>query len=225
MAETVKDFEFYVGGIEDAILQLLKNEMRGDGVKTFATYSGELSEPDQLKKALGELIITFPLVMVSYADGEDKQNPVTSPVGGEPIHFKHNCTFVVICASSDARGELAQRRGKLSGTKKIGCYKMLSKVRDILSGLQIETIAENADGEDEEVLLTYAPLVPEGNEFIARLPNITAYAVPFNTYFKWSSKDRSANDGSAVEQVVLDVTSLNTSGLRDENKPGVRITT
>lgn len=225
MAETVKDFEFYVGGIEDAILQLLENEMRFLGVKTFATYSGELSEPERMKAALGELSPTFPLVMVSYADGEDKQTPVTSPVGGEPIHFKHLCTFVVICASADARGELAQRRGKLVGSKKIGVYGMLAKVREILSGLQIKTIAENAEGEEVEVLLTYAPLVPTANEFIARLKGITAYAVPFETYFKWSSKDRSANDGSAVEQVVLDVTSLNTSGLRDENKPGVRITT
>ena len=49
--------------------------------------------------------------------------------------------------------------------------------------------------------------MPTANEFIARLPNITAYAVPFDTYFKWSSKDRSG-DGTAVTQLVLGVESL-----------------
>lgn len=225
-----KDFEFYVGGIEDAILQMLENEMKPMGVKTFATYSGELSDTSRMKEALGALSPQFPLVMVSYADGVDKQDPVTSPTYGEPIHFRHDCTFIVICASSDARGEHARRRGQLIGQKKIGCYAMLATVRKILSGLQINgcfvTGEKDASGEDviEEVLLTYAPLIPQSNEFIARIPNVTAYAVPFNTYFRWASEDRSPAETN-VEKIVLDVRSLNTASGQDLNKPGVEILT
>lgn len=214
-----RDFEFYVGGIEDAILQLLENEMKPLGVKTFATYSGELSDPAKVKEAIGALSPKFPLVLVSYGDGEDKQIPVVSPVLGEPIPFRHDCSFIVICASADARGDSARRRGQLVGNKRIGCYKMLSKVRETLSGLQIKAVCEG-----EEVLLTYAPLMPTANEYIARLPDITAYAVPFATYFKWLSKDRS-EAGIAVEEFVLDVESLNTSGDQNNNLPGVKTLT
>lgn len=214
-----KDFEFYVGSIEDAILELLENEMKPLGVKTFATYSGELSDPAKVKEAIGALSPKFPLVLVSYADGVDKQDPGLSPVFGESRVFRHDCTFVVICASADARGDFAQRRGKLVGSKKIGCYSMLSKVREVLTDLQIEAVC---NGEKE--LLTYAPLVPAGNEFIARLPQITAYAVPFDTYFRWQSKDR-REAGTAVEEFILEVESLNTSSGQDKNKPGVNIKT
>lgn len=208
------DFEFYVGGIEDAILQLLTTEMKPLGVKEFATYSGEL-DSENLKRAMAELSPRFPLIMVSYADGEDKQIPPVSPVFGEPIHFRHDCSFVVICASADARGTNAQRRGALTGNKKLGVYQMISKVRELLSGLQIKATVE-----ETEELLTYEPLMPTANEFIARLPNITAYAVPFETYFKWSSIDRT-QEGSAVSNLILDVESLNTPGQSVKNLPGV----
>lgn len=213
----MKDFEFYVGGIEDAILQLLEAEMKPLGVKTFATYSGELSDPAKVKEAIGSLSPKFPLVLVSYADGVDKPVPKLAPVFGEPLVFAHECTFVVICASADARGERAQRRGQLVGNKRIGCYGMLSKAREILSGLQINALVEG-----EDVLLTHSPLLPEANEFIARLPGITAYAVPFGTYFKWLSKDRT-EPGTDVETIVLDVDALNAFGKENQNKPGVEI--
>lgn len=211
------DFEFYVGGIEDAILQLLEAEMKPLGVKEFAVYSGEL-DSENLKRSLSELAPRFPLVLVSYADGEDKQLPPVSPVFGESIHFRHDCNFTVVCATNDARGTAAQRRGALTGTKKLGVYKMLAKVREILSGLQISIVPE---GETETILLTYSPLVPLANEFIARLPQITAYAVPFETYFKWSTKDRSTA-GTPVSAVVLGVGSRNAPNRPDGNVPGIR---
>lgn len=214
-----KDFEFYVGGIEDAILELLEVEMKPLGVKTFATYSGELSDPAKVKEAIGSLSPKFPLVLVSYADGVDKQDPPVRPVLGEPLPMRHDCEFVVICASADSRGDLARRRGQLVGSKKIGCYGMLSAVREVLSGLQIETVIEG-----ESILLTYSPLMPQANEYIARLPQITAYAVPFKTYFKWQTKDRS-EAGKQVETIVLDVESLNSSGSGNTNLPGVKILT
>ncbi len=97
-----KDFEFYVGGIEDTILTLLETEMKPLGVKTFASYSGEL-DSENLKQALGALTPKFPLVMVSYADGRDTQDPKTPAILGRSLHYRHDCSFAVICASSDAR--------------------------------------------------------------------------------------------------------------------------
>jgi len=212
-----QDFEFYVGGIEDAILQILENQMKPLGVKEFATYSGEL-DSENLRQAISSLTPRFPLVMVSYAQGEDTKMPVTSPVLGSPLHFRHDCTFVVVCASADARGDLAQRRGKLVGDKKLGCYTMLSKVREILTGVRFKKTVD-----DEEILLTNLPLMPEANEFIARLPRITAYAVPFQTFFNWSSQDRS-EAGTAVTEFSVGVESLNTHGDMN-NLPGVKIKT
>jgi phage gp37-like protein len=212
------DFEFYAGGIEDAILTVLQTEMKPLGVREFAAYSGEL-DSEQLKKAIGTLTPRFPLIMVAYSRGEDTRMPVTSPVLGSPIPFRHDCEFLVVCASADARGDEAQRRGKLVGNKKLGCYQMISKVREILTGLQFSTVVEN-----EPVLLTHQPLMPLSNEFIARLPNITAYAVPFETYFNWSSKDRSRT-GTQVTQVIPGVDSLNAPSGQNNNLPGVEFLT
>lgn len=209
-----QDFEFFVGGIEDAILTLLETELKPLGVKEFATYSGEL-DSENLRQAIGALSPRFPLVMVSYAQGVDTQMPITSPVLGKPIHFRHDCNFMVVCASADARGDLAQRRGKLVGSKKLGCYTMLSKVREVLTGIRFKKVDAG-----ENVLLTYQPLVPEANEFIARLPQITAYAIPFQTYFKWSSMDRSIS-GTEVSELILEVDKNETKVLPDE-RPGVK---
>lgn len=209
-----KDLEFYLGGIEDAIIELLENQMASLGVKSFATYSGEL-DTENVKRAIGELSRSFPLVMVSYADGEDTRLSPVPMIFGEPIHFRHDCTFVVICASDDARGTNAQRRGAQVGNKKLGIYSMLSKVRELLTGLEIKKQHEN-----EQVLLTLNPLIPTSNEFIARLPGLTAYAVPFDTYFKWSSVDRT-QEATEVSEVVLGVESLNAPRFPTPNKPGV----
>lgn len=191
------DFEQIVGGIEDAILQVLANQM--EGVKHFDTYSGEL-DSDNLKRALGQLSSSFPLVLVSYTDGKDTEDPKVSAVGNRPLHYRQDCSFAVICVSTDARGEKTRRRGKT------GVYKMLAQVRDILSGLRFKAEFENEDDEKEEFLLTNQPLKPNGIECIARLPNITAYATFFDTYFRFSTKNRSV-PGTAVETIELDLKS------------------
>ena len=213
----MKDFNFYVGGIEDAMLALLEKELKPLGVKTFATYSGEM-DADNLKKALSELSSSFPLVMVSYTDGKDVQLPRQAGVLGKARQFQHECSFAVICAADDSRGENARRRGALVGSKKIGVYQMLSKAREILIDLRLKI---NVEGEDEPVLLTYQPLMPSGTEFIARLKEVTAYAQIFDTYFKFQSLDRS-EAGIPVSEFVLDVESLNDATL-PANKPGVEI--
>lgn len=209
-----RDFEFYVGNIEDAILTALEAELKPLGVKTFAAYSGEL-DSENLKKAIATLIPKFPLVLVSYTDGEDKQDAKTAPVLGRPLHFRHECSFAVICASNDARGETARRRGKLTLTKKIGVYTMLSKVRKVLGGMRFSIMDD-----DEKVTLTESPLMPNGIEYIARVPQITAYATVFETYFRYSTVDRQSA-GTDVSELVLGVESRNAPSDTKPNVPGV----
>ncbi len=190
------NFDFHIGGIEDALLELLEEEMEPMGVKTFASYSGEL-DSDNLKRALGALTPQFPLVMVSYADGKDIQDPRTPKVLGKSLHFRHECAFAVICASNDARGESARRRGARVRNRKIGTYAMISKVREILGGLKL-----NAMIDGDIVDLAIDPLMPSGVEYIARIPNVTAYAVTFDTYFRFETADRS-KPGRAVSEFTI----------------------
>ena len=215
----MKDFEFYVSNIEDSILALLEQQMKPLGVKYFELYSGDLGDPDTLKKALGTMTIKFPLVMVSYTDGTDSLLPKTSPVLGRARTFQHNCSFVVICASNDARGENARRRGKPIGGMTIGTYKMVSKVLELLSDLRLKVIVGEG-AEAEEVLLTTEVLTPQANEYLTRMSNITAYAVIFDTAFKYSTLDRS-QAGTPVSEFILDVESRNTPSETNDNFPGV----
>lgn len=211
-----KDFEFYVGGIEDTILTLLETEMKPLGVKTFASYSGEL-DSENLKQALGALTPKFPLVMVSYADGRDTQDPKTPAIFGRSLHYRHDCSFAVICASSDARGETARRRGQLNKGKRIGTYQMLAAVREILSGLNLIIDIDN-----EKTDLTNQPLLPIGIEYIARIPNVTAYAAIFDTYFRYSTPDRT-QAGIDVTEFTLNVESLNDTEIEELQLPGVEV--
>lgn len=210
----MRDFEFYVGNIEDGILQLLEAQLKPLGVKTFVTYSGEL-DTETLKKAISTLTPKFPLIMVSYTDGDDVQDPKTAPILNKPMHYRHDCSFAVICASNDARGENARRRGKETLGRKIGVYTMLSKVRDTLSGLRLAKM----DG-DEKVTLTHSPFKPSGIQYIARVPSITAYATVFDTYFRFSTLDRQET-GEQVSELVLGVESRNAPSDAKTNVPGV----
>jgi Domain of unknown function (DUF1834) len=208
-----KDFEFYVGGIEDAVLDLLEEKLKEFGVKTFAYYSGEL-DSDNLKTALSTLTATFPLVMVSYTQGTDIEDPKTSAVSGNPIYFRHDCSFVVMCLSNDARGETARRRGKKTGNKTIGAYKMISKARKELGGVRFIT---NIDG--EKITLN-TPLIYADIEYIGKLPNITAYATHFETSFRFSTEDRTV-ETRLVDSLTLEVEKLNDNGNLPDNTPGV----
>lgn len=209
-----KDFEFYVGNIEDGILAALEAQLRPIGVKTFITYSGEL-DTETLKKAISSLTPKFPLVMVSYTDGDDVQDPKTAPILNKPMHFRHDCSFAVICASADARGENARRRGKETLGRKIGVYTMLSKVREVLSGLRLSLIDD-----DEKVTLTHSPFKPSGVQYIARIPSITAYASVFDTNFRYSTIDRQ-EAGINVSELVLGVESRNAPNNTTPTNPGV----
>jgi phage gp37-like protein len=176
------EFDYVVGGIEDGMIQVLKDAIvlpvDGGYVKTISTYAGELDK-DTLRAALAELVGSLPLILVCYSDGEDKALPATPPVAGEPFVVTHECSFSVICCSDDARGEKTRRRGAA------GVYKMLADARRLLSGLRFTKMEGGV-----KVLLNSLPMTPAGVDYIARLPDLTAYAQHFDTTFSYETQDR-----------------------------------
>jgi phage gp37-like protein len=203
-------FEFFVGGIEDGIIELLTSllSVKADPpgyLKNIASYGGELDE-STLKKFVEQLAPRFPLMLVCYGDGDDRLLPATSPALDAPRIWQHNCTFTVIACSDDARGDSAQRRGTEA---KPGVYKMIEDARELLAGRRFRRAIGN-----EQVLLTLEPLRPAGVEYLARLPQLTAYAQHFDTYFKWTEPDRRAAP-RPVDDLIFDVTPLNA-----ETEPG-----
>lgn len=213
-----QDFEFYAGGIEDGIITALKNTMTTMGVKTFATYSGDM-DTENLKKQLASFTAAFPRVMVSYATGVDIPDPPTPRVGGRPTQLRHECNFAVIVATNDARGETARRRG---APNTLGAYAMIAKVRETLSGLTIRKVVNEGEENEETVTLTISPLMPMSNQYIMRIPNVTAYAIIFGTYWRWKTVDRTT-EGLPVSELVLDVQSMNSLVENPGNLPGVEV--
>lgn len=206
------EFDFHVGGIEDGIVQVLKESVVAPNgyVKTVGTYGGEL-DAERLRGALDALLPQLPLILVSYGDGEDAPNPAVPRVGGEPFIVEHRCTFSVICCSGDARGEQVRRRGTEAGG---GVYKMLADARRLLAGL----LFRKMEGE-ENVLLNAAPLLPSGVEYVARLADLTAYAQHFDTSFSYMIPDRRKAPVTGVS-ITPSATMMEDSRMRD-NLPGV----
>lgn len=204
------DFEFYAGGIEDGIIEVLTPVMKADPLKVreLTTYSGQL-DADSLKEALASDARIFPLVMVSYTGGESVPDPIRPAVMGQPLSFRHDCGFVVIVADDNPRGERARRRSKI--------YAMIAAVWETLTGVRLKTEVEG-----EQVLLNAAPLMPTTNEYIERLPDVTAYAVHFETAFRWTSPDRTIA-GTPVDAIEVGVERLNASGILPGDYPGVKI--
>jgi hypothetical protein len=209
----LKNFEYIISGIEDGIIaaldQAIGNISNGGYINTIATYSGELDR-EQIKHAIGALTAKFPLLLVSYAEGEDVLDPPTPAVKGKPRHYRHDCSFTVICCSDNARGEKARRRG--AGTS-AGVYRMISDVRTILGGLRLW-----AQEGEEKFLLNHEPFRYADVEYVAKLPELTAYAVHFETYFRFSEPDRS-EQGPLVSELVFDVENTYQKG--ETNLPGV----
>ena len=207
MPPPVLNFEFYVGGIEDGILEVLTAPMKAIGVKTLTTYDGQLDSPEALREAINRSDLQYPFVMVGYAGGENVRDPATSTVHGAAMHFRHDCGFSVIVADDNSLGQRQRRRGK--------CYPMISLALEKLTGLRLKKQVE-----DDQYLLNTAVFDPVEVIPIAKLPDITAYGIPFETAFKWSSPDRSV-EGLEVEEIVVGVNSLNEAGNRPVGMPGV----
>lgn len=80
---------------------------------------------------------------------------------------------------------------------------MISRVWDTLAGLRL-----NVTIEDVKHLLTIEPLTPTAIEYVAKMPNMTAYAVIFETAFRWSSPNR-APETTDVTEMILGIDSRN----------------
>lgn len=206
-----QDFEFHINGLENAILNLLKtgnddlNISPMTGTQEFSAYSGELDRENVID-ALRRSTNRFPLVMVAYGAGVDKRKAATGLLENEPIEIEHTCGFIVVVASNDFRGEKARRSS---------IYKMIAEVRQNLGGVQFEIEVEN-----EKLFLNHAPLIPSAVECISRMPDLTAYAVHFETMFHEWLPDRREVQAN-IEEIILDVF-IENENLPEFNLPGVK---
>lgn len=207
------DFEFYAGGIEDGIIDVLTPIMQAAplSVRELTTYSGELDR-EALQEAIASQARMFPMVMVSYAGGESFPYPATPAVKGRKLRFRHDCHFLVIVADDNPFSEKARRRSKV--------YGMISAVWTTLTGIRLKKTVNVPPNTD--YLLTIDPLIPVANDYIERLPNITAYAVSIKTAFKWVSPDRQL-PGTPVSQLIVGVDNSKNSAVvqQPDNMPGV----
>jgi hypothetical protein len=197
MPEPNLDFSFYAGGIEDGILEILEAPMRAIGVKSFGTYSGELDDEKKLQEAISTQVLKAPWLLVAYAGGESFNDAPTAKVAGKSRKHIHHCTFSLVVADDNPQGEKARRRNKV--------YPMISVVWDKLIGVrlikQVEEVQYqlNVDPFDEPDVLRI------------KVPNVTAFAVVFDTEFRWSSPVPTTTE-VAVEDVIVGVNSLNDAG-------------
>lgn len=198
MSSNQLDFNFYVSGLEQSILGLLRDgndELNQTGmkdyVKDFATYSGELDDRDTLINALKALHARFPLVLSAYGSGSDQRKAATGLARDDAIEFEHRCGFVVIVASTDLRGEKSRK-----GT----AYRMVADVRQLLGGVQFEVELEGVTQ-----LLNHSPFEYAGVETIGRLKDLTAFAVHFATAFhEWTPNRRTVMFYPA-DEIILDI--------------------
>lgn len=207
-------FDQIIGGIEDGIIAALQAAVGvavEDGyVKTVTSYGGEM-ESGEVVEALRTLMPRLPVLFVAYGSGEDTLNPATQPaLAGEPRHFRHDCGFTVICCDNNARGEKSRRRGAPGA---VGLYKMMGDVKQFIGGLQFRgTIG------DESRILNSEPMRWAGVDHIARLNDLTAYAVHFGTWFRYSEQDRT-QPGPLVQELIITIE--NTFPKGESNLPGV----
>jgi hypothetical protein len=157
-----------------------------------------MDSPEDVKDAISKSFLKFPCVLVAYAGGDNIPDPVTSTGFGDPMHFRHDCGFSVIVA--DNSPQRAHR------TKTV--YKMIAMVLDKLTGLRLIK-----EVEDVKYQLNTSVFVPESVITIAKIPNMTAYGIPFETSFKWSSPDRT-EAGTDVSELVVGANALNDAGTR-----------
>lgn len=193
MTAPVLEFDFYVGGIEDSIIALLRE--RCEYARDVTTYGGELDEKN-LREALQALESRFPLYLVSYFDGDDVDMGGLGPEIGAPRQIMHKCSFAVVACDDNARGEKERRRG---ATGSVGVFQMISDARSALERMQFAITFEG-----ETYMLNPEPLNPTGVVRIAHLPELTAYAQYFDTHFILFTPDRRA-EGAQVQEIQIDI--------------------
>ncbi|HEY6329116.1 MAG TPA: hypothetical protein VI756_07255, partial [Blastocatellia bacterium] len=125
-----------------------------------------------------------------------------------------SCTFTAILVSNDARGEEFRRRGVAGG---IGLYGMLGEVKSVIDDAQFFV-----QGADRPEPLNIQPFRPVAVDYMAKLKDITAYAVHWDTVFKYVGIDRSPKL-PLVRELVLDVASTGSLQGASPGAPGVLI--
>lgn len=211
-----RGFSFHVGGIEDGMVAALAaycESYKPD----VATYGGEL-DAKNVREALSQLESRFPLFLVSYGDGEDHLRSPLGPGVGAPREYEHRCSFTVMCCSDNARGEQERRRGDGAS---VGVWDMIEDAQTALWRMQFAAVI--GEGETAEtIILNPEPLNPAGVEYIAHLPELTAYAVHFDTHFVYATPDR-REPGGQVQEIRIEI--FPSSGRYSGQEPGVVVNT
>ena len=200
-------FEFYVGSLENAIMNLLRDGdstlklpgLKELGAKDIAPYSGEL-DAEKVLDALKAQINRFPLVLASYGGGANKRKTAVNLLDGDSIEEEHECSFVVVVIAGDLRGETARRRG---GVDTLGIYTMIDAVTNLLGGVTFDADFIDENGTVRREPLNHQPFLPFNVEAIINRPDVTAYAVPFVTSFKYSLPDRRTVFAGTANEILL----------------------
>jgi hypothetical protein len=239
--DAVRSFDFYVTALEDGLLAALQHSCLW--AKTVNTYAGELDEA-AIREGLARLVNKMPAILVTYGQGEDVQAPGMAAIaanhpgilastqaraGGaiaianlKPRVFQHNCLFSAIIVSNDTRGELARRRAKtetggvIPGA--IGLYQMMGEVKAAIDDLQFYVSDPNANG--GMVRLNTQPFRPVAVDYMAKLPDITAYAVHWETAFKYRTPDRTPQY-PLVKDLIVEVTNTESFDNTHPGAPGL----
>jgi hypothetical protein len=204
--------DFYMTGIETLGIEALK-VVAGDYAGDIIPYGGQLDATDgkELRKALAELVTRSPLFMWSYAGGEDTWEQPISSVPGAPWIIRHDCFFVAVVVDEDLRGEDARRAGT---------YRMIADCHKAFSGRLFVAVINEGDEGEERVVLNSGEFRQTQEERIAHLPDAAAYAVPFRTYFRYLSPDRS-DPAQEIDSIEFGIGLTNTGQRSSSGAPGV----
>jgi hypothetical protein len=223
----MRDLAFYIRGIEAGMIAALKSAVGlGDPDQGFAEngyvkmikgYDGEMNA-GALRAAISKIATSFPLMFVSYVNGKDDRAAWDSGLPNEPVTMGRDCRFAVVVATNDARGTEARRAGAAGNP---GVYQMEADAVTALGGklIAVQVPAEEEAEVIETVYLTLRPLLPAGDSPIMQLPNVTAFAQYFDTYFEYELPDR-RGEPITIDQINFGISPLDRSQAGD-GAPGV----
>jgi len=185
------NFEFHVRGLEDAIVETLSTS-GNFGRSEIDLYQGELSSAEDVRKALGNQARRFPLILVAYGStGKPELSPATGTAYGSPRTYSMPCSITILALDRVTRG--TEERSTR------GVYALLSDAMEAITdrhfyatrgGVPVLNETSIESQLDELVLLNKQPMVIEGIDYLARIPNAVAYALIFSTAFDFTSTDR-----------------------------------
>lgn len=204
-----RDFNFYTGGIESGIVQVLGGtEYAGDA----EAYRDELDEEElgqESGRALTRLAGRTPLFLASYVDG-DFSEPEGHPwFPGAKRLVRHDATFVVLACGPDWPGALPEQTATTAG---IGVRRMISDAIKLVVGRTFKTHDPDAD---EEVFLNLSPLTLSGGRnptLVLRRDEVTVYALYLDTWFVFEVTPPEEDEPVLVQSINFAISPLNGAG-------------